>query len=308
MRLAAAVTELRLTAGLRDAAAAAKTPMQRLSYALLALVLATIGVTRAESVSLLRTDGTRIAAHWFAVPNASGPRPAVVALHGCGGLYRSRSNGTGPSFDARYPDYVQRLHRAGAHVLLPDSFGSRGAASICTVKRGARTITVETRRGDAIAAVQWLAARADVDARRIALLGWSNGATTALATIDAARAEHAPPLAGAIVFYPGCGALLAAPARIDTPLLMLLGERDDWTPPGPCIQLAERTHAARPEADITVKVYADSYHGFDSERPVRFRADVPNGASRAGVHQGGNPAARAQSRQDMDEFLARILK
>jgi dienelactone hydrolase len=263
-----------------------------------------IGSALAEPVSLVRSDGATLLAHWFPVAGDSSPRPAVVALHGCGGLYRR----DGKTLDARYPEYVQRLHQSGYHVLLPDSFGSRGSGSICGQRFSERTITVETRRDDAIAAVRWLAARSDVDAARIALLGWSHGAMTALGAINAAREVSPPPLAGAAAFYPGCRALLDQPFRLEIPVLMLLAEKDDWTPPARCVQLAERTRAAEPAADLAVKVYPDSYHGFDGARPVRFRTDVPNGVDRSGVHAGGNPVAREQSRRELDLFLARIFK
>jgi dienelactone hydrolase len=263
-----------------------------------------IGAAGAEPVAFYRDDGTRIDAHWFPAPGAAGPRPAIVAMHGCGGLYRR----DGRTFDARYPEYVEHLNLAGYHVLLPDSFGSRGSGPICSVRNGERTITVETRRDDVIAAVTWLAARNDVDARRIALLGWSHGAMTTLTAINAARRHSAQPLAGAVVFYPGCRALLNQPFRLEIPLLMLLGERDDWTPPARCVQLAEQTRASQPTADFTVKVYRDSHHGFDGARPVRFRTDVPNGADRSGAHAGGNPVARVQSRRELDLFLVRIFK
>ena len=58
-------------------------------------------------------------------------------------------------------------------------------------------------------------------------------------------------------------------------------------------------------ADLTVRVYADSYHGFDGTAPVRLRRDVPNGVSPDGVHSGGNAAARAQALDELARFLER---
>ncbi len=257
----------------------------------------------AAIVQLGDVESKPLRAHWLPAPNTNGARPAVIGLHGCGGLYRR----DGKTFDARYTEYAERLHRAGYHVLLPDSFGSRGAGPICTISNRERSITVELRRRDALAALKWLAARPEVDTRRIALLGWSNGATTALAAVNSARAGHATPLAGAVVFYPGCKTALGAPFSIDAPLLMLLGEKDDWTPPADCVRLAEQTRTRQPSASFTVKTYADSYHGFDSARPVRFRADISNGINKSGVHQGGNPVAKAESQSELDAFLLRIL-
>lgn len=267
----------------------------------LAAATALAGPLRAEPVPITSLDGTVISAHWLPAPGG-GTGPAVLALHGCGGLY----NRDGRTLDARYPEYAARLHAAGVHVLLTDSFTPRGARQICSVKHGDRSITVETRRQDAIAAVRWLQARSEVDPQRIVLLGWSHGAMTLLTAINAARAPHAAPLAGAIAFYPGCRATLQQPFRLDTPLLLLLGEKDDWTPPGRCIALAERVSQAQPQADLTLRVYPDAYHGFDSARPVRLRADVPNGVNPAGVHVGGHPEARAAALAEFDRFVARV--
>jgi dienelactone hydrolase len=269
-----------------------------------AALLVTAPAANAEQVEIPAPEGTMLVAHWLPHP-AGGMSPAVVALHGCGGLY----NAAGNAFDARYPEYAERLHRAGYHVLLPDSFGSRGSGGICAIPAGQRTITVEMRRGDAIAAVDWLARQPTVDPQRIVLLGWSHGASTLLTALNAARPEYARNVAAAVAFYPGCsglrnGALTNEPFRLQAPLLMLLGEKDDWTPPGRCLELAERVRQAQPGVDLEVHVYPDSYHGFDSSRPVRFRAGIPNGTNRNGVHQGGNPEARDAALRELDAFLA----
>lgn len=278
----------------------------------LALLLALVPAARAAAlpspdatrIDLPLAEGASITAHWY--PRAgSGPQPAVVALHGCGGLWRNAKS-IGTAFDVRYPEYIGRLQDAGFHVLLPDSFSARGSGPICNQKNAERTVRVETRRADVRAAVQWLAARPEVDAQRIVVLGWSHGAMTALAAVNAARADAARPVAAAVVFYPGCGALLRQEFTLAQPLLMLLGAADDWTPPARCEQLVARTRAAQAAADITLRVFADAYHGFDGRGPLRFRADVPNGVDAAGVHVGGQPAARAAALDELDRFLSRI--
>jgi dienelactone hydrolase len=200
------------------------------------------------------------------------------------------------------------LHAQGIHVLLPDSFTSRGTRQICTTANAERSITVETRRNDVLAALRWVASQPGVDAGRIVLLGWSHGAMTALTTINAARTPSAQPLVAVVTFYPGCSALLKREFRLDVPLLMLLGAEDDWTPPAGCIKLVEQLKLVQPLADVTLRVYPDSSHGFDSTRPVRFRTDVPNGVNKAGVHQGGNPQARATALAEFDQFLVRVLR
>jgi len=89
---------------------------------------------------------------------------------------------------------------------------------------------------------------------------------------------------------------------------MLIGALDDWTPPQPCIDLAERLRARPGGAAVDLVVYADSYHGFDGSGRVRQRGDVPNGVNAAGVHVGGNPAARADALPRIDATLRRAFE
>lgn len=260
-----------------------------------------------QRVSLPLPSGEQLQAYWWpaAAPAGAGPRPAVVALHGCGGLYAK-----GGKVSQRYRETAERLHAAGYAVLLPDSLGSRGLQQICSTRYGERTVNVALRAQDARAAIAWVAAQPGVDARRIGVQGWSNGASTALHLLELRQAQPVAgeqPLAGVAVFYPGCAPLLRRQAVLEpAPLLMQLGALDDWTPPQPCVDFAKALQA-RAGSDVTLHVYADSYHGFDGTAPVRLRSDVPNGTSPQGVHQGGNPAARGPALAALDAFWGRVF-
>ena len=250
-------------------------------------------------------SGVVLHAHWLPAEGAE-RRPAVLALHGCGGLYAK-----GGGLAERYRETAERLHAAGYAVLMPDSFGSRGLRDICQTRYRDRSVDVAQRAQDARAALAWLAAQPQVDARHIGVLGWSNGATTTLNLLEQRRTHPEPgepAIAGAAVFYPGCGPLAKRQAVLEAaPLLILLGALDDWTPAQPCVDFARSLQARSGGSDITVQVYDNSYHGFDGTAPVRLRADVPNGTSPEGVHQGGNPEARAQSWAVLDAFWSRVL-
>jgi dienelactone hydrolase len=250
-------------------------------------------------------SGVVLHAHWLPAEGAE-RRPAVLALHGCGGLYAK-----GGGLAARYRETADRLHAAGYAVLMPDSFGSRSLRDVCQTRYRDRSVDVAQRVQDARAALVWLAAQPQVDARHIGVLGWSNGATTTLNLLEQrlTRPEPGEPaIAGAAVFYPGCGPLAKRQAVLEAaPLLMLLGALDDWTPAQPCVDFARSLQARSGGGDITVQVYDNSYHGFDGTAPVRLRADVPNGTSPQGVHQGGNPEARAKSLAALDAFWSRVL-
>jgi dienelactone hydrolase len=75
------------------------------------------------------------------------------------------------------------------------------------------------------------------------------------------------------------------------PLLILMGALDDWTPPAPCLALAQR----RP--DMRVVLLAGAYHDFDVPNdPVHVIHGLPYTETGGGVaHAGEDPAARAQA-------------
>ncbi|HEY5300156.1 MAG TPA: dienelactone hydrolase family protein [Acetobacteraceae bacterium] len=214
---------------------------------------------------------------------------AIVALHGCGGPFPTRD---GP--------WAVALAEAGHVVLLPDSFGSRGLGSQCRVKqRSVRALP--TRRADAIAAAEWLAARPGTPAGGVVLMGWSNGGSTTLWTADAAW--HPPPglFRRFVAFYPGCmSETRSATYRPAAPLLILVGANDDWTPAAPC-----RTLAARFPAKISLTVYPDSWHDFDAPgRAVRVPSGLatpPSGTGQA--HTGTNDAARQDALRVVPAFI-----
>jgi len=186
---------------------------------------------------------------------------------------------------------------------LVDSLTPRGEKEICTQRVGTRQVTQANRRLDALAALQWLAQQPEVDAQRLGLMGWSNGGSTVLSATNTRHKEVAALAvkpAFAVAFYPGCEAELKRSYVPAAPLLLLVGESDDWTPAAPCHELAARAVGTLPE----IEGYAGAFHAFDSAAPVRLRNDVPNGANPGqGVHVGGNAEAWQRSRERLLRFL-----
>ena len=239
-------------------------------------------------------------------PNSARPaldsnsaRPALVLLHGCGGVF-----GRSLQLAERYTELAGRLADLGVQALVLDSLTPRGERELCTQRTGQRKVTQLQRRRDALGALQWLAAQPGVDSSRLGVLGWSNGGSTVLAATNRAHAEVAraavkPSLA--VAFYPGCAAERDRGYEPVAPLLMLLGEADDWTPAGPCKELAASARGNPPPQWFS---FEGAHHGFDGTAAVRFRADVPNGApGQGGVHVGGQALARSQAAQRLQDFL-----
>lgn len=260
---------------------------------------------RFEQVSVPSLDppgggAVALPGYWFPASQAGGKAPALVMFHGCGGLYDGKGR-----LAARYTELAARLNALGIHVLATDSLTPRGEKELCTQRNGSRQITQTQRRRDALGALQWLAAQPGVDPARIGVLGWSNGGSTVLAATnqrhpEVAAAKVQPSLA--VAFYPGCESDLQRGYTPTAPLLLLLGEADDWTPAAPCKALAAK--AVQAGGKVQFESYEGAFHGFDGTAAVRLRSDVPNGVRPGqGVHVGTDSAAREASTQRLSAFL-----
>jgi dienelactone hydrolase len=185
-------------------------------------------------------------------PRGDGPFPAMVLLHGCSGL------------SEHYERWAAWLTHEGYATLVVDSFFARHISNICG-PQGRMTLSVSDRVWDALGALAYLQSLPLVDRDRIGVMGWSHGGSTAL---RASATRLQPPGGGfqiAVAFYPGCSSNLASDSM---PVLLLLGEVDDWSPAAPCVELAQQVQ----RAGVSVQwiVYSGAYHAFDVPRPGRM--------------------------------------
>ncbi len=268
-------------------------------------------------------------------PEGAGPFPAVVMAHDCSGL--------GPRSSGAPMRWARELVAQGYMVIVPDSFSRRGfPEGVCTAATTNRQrVNGHVRAHDAYGALAFLRARPDVIGTRVAVMGGSHGGWTTLAamhaplqstqptqplqTRDALAQAKREPFAAAVALYPSCAPRYGAwstskPGTFGpvtdyagvyqalAPLLILTGEKDDWTPAEPCRDLAQRSRAAGYPVDI--KIYPGAHHAFDSNAPVRYVAQRNNANSPtgAGATTGGDAAAWADAREQIAAFLARHLK
>ena len=271
-------------------------------FAILAIGMLRPDAVRAagpERISFPGKAGVMLRGALYMPDGGAGPFPAVVALHGCGGL--DNPDGT---LNLRHADWGERLSRAGFIVLLPDSFGSRGLGSQC--RNAERNVRPRVERtADAFAAKAYLQGRPDVKASAVNLLGWSNGGSTVLYASAASPPDAGPGFARAVAFYPGCRLPAERSLVPRMPLLILVGANDDWTGAEPCERFAKAAQASG--AQVVFVAYPGAYHDFDHPNlPVRERRGLAftvlgNGAA----HAGTNAEARADALAKVPAFLAR---
>ena len=210
-------------------------------------------------------------------PDGAGPFPAVVIMHDCSGL-GPRSSGAPGRWATELVGAGLRRHHARQ---LHDARLSRRRLHRSLAEPRRRRPVARVR--DAYAALAYLRTLPFVDGSRVGLMGGSHGGSTTLAAMvapeseRAARAGQARRFRRAVALYPGCAARLGAGApstgvyRPVAPLLILIGEKDDWTPAEPCRKLTDAAQAGYP---VTIKVYPGAYHSFDSDQPGALRGDA----------------------------------
>ncbi len=279
-----------------------------------------------QQISLPSLDGTTLQAWKFeAAPingaNAEPQRPVVVALHGCGGLY-SAAGALNGQLNVRHQAMGEMLQALGYYVIFPDSLTTRGESSLCAQPIGKRAITQRERRADALGALAWVRQQPWADPSRVALLGWSHGGSGVLAATQSqhpqVKSSGLQPFTTAIAFYPGCSDSLANGYQPNTSLTFFLGADDDWTPPAPCIELAQKlsgdtqtqSPAQTAKPSVSLYVYSGAVHDFDNPLPgVREIKAIPSRLhSGKGVMTGQNLAAREASWGRVREILQEAFR
>jgi dienelactone hydrolase len=259
-----------------------------------------------RDADLTHAAPTRIEGILFRPPGP-GPFPAIVLLHGCGGLYAPEGGLT-----PRHREWAYKLRDLGYVVLMPDSFNPRGVRDICHRAARGNLNPDGDRARDAFGALAYLAAQTFVKPDRVGLMGWSHGSMTTLATVNlatAARAAAQPMTTDfrvAVAFYPGCKKILEGAWDTKTPLTILMGESDNWTLAGPCVELVQRARAAGDPVEIVL--YPGAYHDFDApDMPLHVMQNIPSTRSHTAT-LGTDPAGRADALKRVPQIFEAALK
>ncbi len=215
-------------------------------------------------------------------PEGSGPFPAIVIQHQCGGL----RSPTGSWQNMAILDWAKEAVARGYVALVLDSLGPRGVDSVCHGPRG----DVNFARGvrDALQAAAHLQKLPYVDPERIVFAGYSWGGMVGLLAGSNAWSETLQTgrrFRAVVAFYPGCFQIRPPSGNpyeivrpdIDTPLLVLMGEADNETPPDECTtRLAPLKSAGKP---LQWHVYPATTHCWDCRNLDRVRKTDARGTA-----------------------------
>lgn len=256
--------------------------------------------------------------------------PAVVMLHGSAGMISDRAK------------YGPQLASMGVAVLLLETYDSRADLGTGFVQR-VLNITETMFVADAYAGLRYLAERPEIDARRVALAGFSYGGMATeyamYAQMADAFAPGGPRFAGHVAYYAPCIARFADSRTTGAPLLMLYGAEDELIRPDRCEQVADDLRSGGSPVEIVS--YPGAVHQWDGGMQRRLigrqLADCRFEVERDGAVQdrntllpmsgpllrkiilglctGGRPypigrddAVRAASNRDFGAFLTKIFR
>lgn len=263
---------------------------------------------------------------------ATGKVPAMILAHHCGG---SNTN--------TVKNLATMLNGLGIATFIPDSFTNRGYPNgVCT----GSTLNNTAAIADNLYALKLLATHPNIDASRIGIIGQSygGGAVYTTAFEEARRTVIDGPLkfAAHVALYPtGCSSRYWSDNMTGAPILSLLGEKDDWTPPGPCMDFMQKLRAKG--TPTTTIVYPGAYHSWDGSTTLtqnanwtslencywQYRMDLLqssrydngqvftdsasvtnyiNSCKKLGASQMGSSAIKATAEADIASFLARVFK
>lgn len=226
-------------------------------------------------------------------PDGPGPFPAVLQMHGCGGVKEIQR------------DYARVAARNGVLAVILDSHAPRGISyreALRTVCKGRRLLGAE-RAGDLIAGLRIIRRMGDVDATRLAVAGWSHGAWAVMDALALRAPDEAPfnlqtapddafdGLQGAYLVYPYCGfpsltrkrGWTTLPAAAD----MLLVDGDTRSTLADGLAAAERARASG--AHVETEIWTGVTHAFDEQdqEPGSGLVFDPEAAERAHARYAG---------------------
>jgi dienelactone hydrolase len=244
----------------------------------------------AQTVSFPSVATTNVAAGpqikaWLTKPAGEGPFPAVIVLHSCAGV--------GPHTYA----WAKLISGWGYVTLVPDSFGSRDEGAVCARPN---VVTPNMRVPDVAGAAEYLATLPFVDKGRIALIGHSHGGSTVVRSLQRSAELARRGVKGGVAYYPGC--FPQFDRAVDASLLILVGDKDDWTPADRCRAL-QSAGFVRPEL-VEAVYYPNAYHSFDANARNRT---VPGAAGKSHRLEYDPPAA-ADAEARTKAFFEKLLR
>ena len=164
-------------------------------------------------------------------------------------------------------EYMKMFQQSGFATFELNSFKSRNITSTVGSQVEVTTASIIL---DAYKAFEKLSMHPNIDKNRVSITGWSLGGAVALfsgwkpiikaISKDLKFASH-------LSFYPPCFFDPENTEFTESPIHILIGELDNWTPAEPCNYFVKKISN---NSNVNLTIYPDSHHSFDSKEPITF--------------------------------------
>ena len=196
--------------------------------------------------------------------------PAIVLVHSIGG-YQETCEGW----------YADSFRKAGFAVLTYESISPRGITAAPT--SGGQGL-LSSMLSDSYHALKTLSTHPKIDAKKIVIVGFSfGGEVTHIAAFEELRAALVQgdlKFAAHIPIYPGLqwGIKVGASSYTGSPILMLVGEKDDCSPPAKLRAYLDYVKSTGITIPVETIIYPGAYHGWGNSTytPAQFRSRLVN--------------------------------
>jgi carboxymethylenebutenolidase len=190
-------------------------------------------------------SGPETVAGYLALPSSSGQHPAMVVIQEWWGL------------NDWVKEQAREFAEQGYVALAPDLYRGQVAIDPGRARELMSSMPQERALRDLQAAFNYLAARSDVDGKKVGSIGWCMGGGLSLQL-----AIHEPKLAACVINY---GRLTMDPAsisKIRAPLLGNFGAEDHGIPPE-AVHAFEKALESQGKS-IDAKIFAGASHAFEN--------------------------------------------
>lgn len=200
------------------------------------------------------------------VPNKpiSPKAPAIIILHGSGGIS-----------DGRELTYGDKFNRLGMYALVIDSYLSRGVEKMPHARR-LFEISTFAQAADAIAGLDHIAAINEIDDSKIGVIGFSFGGVTSyflnLENVISKISKNKNRFAANISFYGSCQFSFETPKLTKAPFLFVVGEKDESLDLQACQTKFDKLDKKDPNSKFFI--IPDAYHAWEVNSPLSYRKTV----------------------------------
>lgn len=200
------------------------------------------------------------------IPNnpISPKAPAMIVLHGSGGIS-----------DGRELTYGEKFNSLGMYALVIDSYLSRGVDKMPHARR-LFEISTFAQASDAIAGLDQISKINEIDESKIGVIGFSFGGITSyflnLENVTSKISKTKNRFAANISFYGTCQFSFETPILTKTPFLFVVGEKDESLDLQACQSKFDKLDKKDPNSKFLI--IPDAHHAWEVNSPLSYRKTI----------------------------------